>query len=114
MAADALISVTPVVLPKSNPYAKGRILIFANGDQRMVRDLVDYVPKESDDYYTVQNEDTLTRIAYDFYKAKRMFPSKYWWVIADANNIRNPLDMSSYIGKEIVIPDIINFELANQ
>lgn len=98
----------------SNLYANGRIITYADGTGILVRDIVDYVPTESDDYYTVRYADWISRIAYEKYKNKVILPSHYWWIIADANRIMNPLDLSAYVGKEIVIPNIDNFKLINQ
>lgn len=111
--ADSKQSLEPITLPASNPYANGRQLVFTTGDAKLVRDKIEYVPKEADDFYVVKIDDLLTRIAYDFYKEKVQLPHQYWWVIADANNIRNPLDLTGYVGTEIVIPDILNFKLNN-
>lgn len=113
MALDNTASVTPIVLPVSNMYANGRMIVFSDGSARLVRDRVTYDPAEPDDYYTVKYGDRLTSIAYRFYRDKVLLPSHYWWIIADANKIRNPLDLSALIGKEIVIPNILNFKLSN-
>lgn len=111
MAIDQSLSVSPIELPVSNMFANGRMIVFDDGTGKLARDPITYTPTEPDDYYTVKKDDVLTRIAYKYYKSKVDLPSHYWWIIADANNIRNPLDLSSYVGKEIVIPNILNFKL---
>lgn len=111
MAIDSIQSTTPIELLESNMFANGRMIVFSDGTGKLQRDKIEYVPSESDDYYTVKIDDRITGIAYQFYKLKVQLPSHYWWIIADANNIRNPLDLSSYVGKEIVIPNILNFKL---
>lgn len=113
MATDNT-KIAPIQLKLSNLYANGRIIIYSDGTGRLVRDIINYVPAEMDDFYTVSMDDVITRIAYKFYKSKVELPSHYWWIIADANNIKNPLDLTDFIGKEIVIPNILNFKLANQ
>lgn len=113
MALDNTVSITPIVLPVSNMFANGKMIVFSDGSAKLVRDRVVYEPAEPDDYYTVKYGDRLTSIAYLFYKNKVLLPSHYWWVIADANKIRNPLDLSSWVGKDIVIPNILNFKLSN-
>ncbi len=113
MAVDST-KILSVSLKLSNPYANGRIINYADGTGRMIRDIVDYKPTETDDYYTVTVNDVITRIAYKFYKDKVLLPSHYWWVIADANSIKNPLDISGFAGKEIIVPNILNFKLVNQ
>ncbi len=113
MAVDNISQIDPIELRVSNLYANGRILVFADGSQKLRRDRITYVPAEPDDYHTVKIDDSLTKIAYDFYKDKVELPSHFWWIIADANKIRNPLDLSAMVGIEIVIPNILNFQLKN-
>jgi hypothetical protein len=114
MSLDNIISTEAIVLPSSNMFANGRQIVFADGTQKLVRDKITYEPIEPDEYYTVKIDDVITGIAYQKYKDKGVDkPSHYWWIIADANNIRNPLDLSKYIGKEIIIPNILNFKLIN-
>lgn len=110
---DNIQTVESIELPLSNPYANGRVIVFADGSAKLVRDRIEYVSKEPDDWYTVKHGDRLTSIAYRFYKDKVQLPSHYWWIIADVNKIRNPLDISAYIGKDILIPNILNFKLTN-
>ncbi len=113
MAVDDT-KVTQIQLKVSNPYANGRMVIFSDGTGKLVRDFVNYVPNETDEYYTVKIGDVITRIAYKFYRDKVSLPSHYWWIIADANGIKNPLDLSEWKGKELVIPNVLNFKLSNQ
>lgn len=113
MALDNTVSVTPIELSVSNMFANGSMIVFSDGTGKLVRKPIEYVPTEPDDYYTVKINDVITRIAYNFYKSKVDLPSHYWWIIADANAIKNPLDLSSYVGKEIVIPNLLNFKLKN-
>lgn len=113
MVLDKVSDIQPIELRVSNLYANGRILVFSDGTQKLRRDRVEYVATEPDDYYTVKIDDSITKIAYDFYKDKVELPSHFWWIIADANKIRNPLDLSALVGEEIVIPNILNFQLKN-
>jgi hypothetical protein len=112
MASDSN-KVSPIQLKISNPYASGRMIVFADGTGVLVRDAIDYVPQETDDYKYIGIDDTLSGIAMRYYRDKVQLPSHYYWVIADANKIRNPLDLSGWIGKQIVIPNILTFKLAN-
>ncbi len=36
-------------------------------------------------------------------------PQFYWWIIAEANEILNPLDITEYEGTQIIIPDLNEF-----
>lgn len=113
MALDSIVSQKSITLQVSNMYADGRIIQFSDGSTLLVRDRIEYKEIEPDDYYPVKYNDRITSIAYKYYKRIVILPSHYYWVIADANNIINPLDLSSYVGKEIVIPNILNFKLTN-
>lgn len=113
MALDNVVSISPISLPISNLYANGKILVFKDGTGKLKREPVTYIPSEPDDYYTVRINDRLTSIAYKFYNDKVLLPSHYWWIIADANKIKNPLDLSALVGNEIIIPNILNFKLSN-
>ena len=104
-------NITPIRLDKSNPYANGRVLVFSDGTKKLVRDFVEYVGGEGDDYHTVRLDDTITGIANKFYKEKVDKPERFWFIIADANNIRNPLDLSTYVGEEILIPNVLDHDL---
>lgn len=113
MALDNITTTNAISLPVSNLFSNGQMIIFSDGTGKLVRDKITYIPTEPDDYYTVKYADRLTSIAYKFYKNKVLLPSHYWWIIADANNIKNPLDLSALVGKEIIIPNILNFKLSN-
>lgn len=115
MALDNTVSVSPIILPVSNPYANGRMIVFADGTGKLVRDMIDYTPSESDDYHTIKHNDRITSIAAYYFKDKVPLPQRYWWVVWEANSsiIRIPMDLSLYVGKEIVVPNILNFKLAN-
>ncbi len=114
MAADNTVTSNSIALPLSNMFAvNGKVLVFADGSKKLIRERSTYIASEPDDYYTVKYGDMITNIAYKFYKDKVDKPSHYYWIIADANKIKNPLDLTSFIGKEIVIPNILNFKLSN-
>lgn len=113
MPLDNTLSVNPISLSIGNPYANGRMILFVDGTAKLVRTAKDYQARETDEYYVVKIGDLITRIAYRYYKEKVMLPSHYYWVIADVNKIKNPLDLSAYVGKEILIPNILNFKLIN-
>lgn len=110
---DNIISQTPIKLPTSNMYANGRQIIFADGTGKLRRYIVVYDPTEPDSYYPVKHGDIITQIAYQKYKSFFPKASHYWWMIADANKMINPLDLTRYLGVEIIIPNIANFKLIN-
>lgn len=94
-------------LNSNNLYRTGSIFIDDSGERTLQRDLITVEPSSSNRYHIVTNFDRLDLLAYKFYKNTIQDPSKYWWIIADANNIENPLDLESVIGKRIIVPDIL-------
>lgn len=95
-----------VILSQFNPYfLNGSIVAFEDGEQEMDRENLSFQPSQLDRYHTVQINDMLDALAYRFYDGILFNPDKYWWLIADANEIINPLDLSDWIGKKILIPD---------
>lgn len=92
----------------NNLYRNGEIIEFNDTEQLLLRDKLIWEGSEEDDYYTLKDWDRLDILAYNKYADYVEDASKYWWVIADANNIENPLDLRSWIGKELLIPNIIN------
>lgn len=77
-----------IVLRKDNPYALGSILRFSTTPPVLDRDVLVYQTSTEDKFHEMVEGETLDTLAYKYYKN-----SKYWWVIADANQIENPLDL---------------------
>jgi len=92
-------------------YANGYIEEFADGEKYLERDEIVYSGEDSDRFHTVKETDTLTRIAYKYYKDIMQTPQQYWHIIADANDIVNPLDLAEYIGQDLIIPDPVLFQI---
>lgn len=81
-----------------SPYSNAFGLQYDNGDVTLERVPFEYSPSEDDVTHTVKEGETLQGIADDYYK-----DSGLWYVIADANNILNPLtEVSTYI--KLIIP----------
>lgn len=96
----------PILLRENNLYQNGEVIQFDNGEQLLLRPLVVIEGTLTDEYHIVKNNDRLDLLAYRYYKDEVADASKYWWVIADANIIENPLDLTGWVGKEILIPNI--------
>lgn len=111
---DSIDQVTRILLDAADMYAGGSQIVFTSGEGKLQRTKTIYEGREGDNYHTVKYGEVITGIAYKFYKNKVERPSRYWYIIADANNIQNPLDLSSLVSVEIVVPDIIAFLLIQQ
>lgn len=98
-------------LSENNLYVNGRIIQFADGEQILIREKIVYVGKEQDTYHTVRDFDEIGALAWRYYKKYVQDASKYWWVIADVNNIHNPFDLTEWVGKELLIPNILTIKL---
>lgn len=100
-----------IKISESDLYANGIILTFPNGDQFLERNVQEFVPEEPVDYHTLGMDEDLDLVAWDFYNTKVQDSSKYWHVLADANQVDDPLDIADRIGSDLIVPNIINFKL---
>lgn len=89
-------------------FYNGRVIIPINDEPILERDLIAYPFQQPDLYHKLATGDTLTYLAWKYYSPITKHSSRYWKYIADANFIFNPLDLSSLIGVNLVIP---NFQL---
>jgi len=98
-------------LKENNLYSNGVVSGFPNGDILLTRERLVYTGLVTDKYHTIIQGESLTSIAYRYYKPINGDASKYWWVIADVNDIYNPIDIEDLIGSEIIIPDLVMIKL---
>lgn len=103
-----------VTLAANSVYRNGFIVEFSNGEGLLERDLVEFEGVPEDIYHEVKPLDRLDLLANRYYKARVQQASRYWWIIADANNIDNPLDLSDLVGTSILVPNILNALLTIQ
>lgn len=92
-------------------YSNGFVEVFSDGEKYLERETIEYEGNETDRSYKVKENDTLTKIAGNKYKEELELAHQYWWILSDANDIENPLDLSEYIGEYILIPDPFLFLL---
>lgn len=96
-----------LTLRGNNLYSNGRVIVFANQESLLIRDRLVITKSLIRAYHVLKSNEDLSQLAYRFYSNLVQDPSKYWWVIADANEaIVNPLDLTSIVGSELAIPDI--------
>jgi len=95
-----------LVLRPTNLYGNAFIVDFPlDGESLLLRDIVPFTADVADTWYPVIQNERLELIAYNSYKDYTDRACELWWVIADANNIFNPFDLSDYVGSSLLIPD---------
>lgn len=101
-----------VRLRSNNLYINGRIVLFDDGEQVLIREPLKKSSFNNISYYSVKEDEELTAIAYKCYVGKVKDPSKLWWLIADINDIFKPFDLSTFYGKDLLIPDVTELKTA--
>ena len=97
---------TEIKISLDNLYAyNSRISVLEDGTEELQRNVIEYKASDKDRLERVKISDTIDKIAYRVYKDFLPNAQRYWFLIADVNNIENPLDLSAYIGKSLIIPD---------
>lgn len=92
----------------NNPYALGTIEEFTTGNPLLSRNKL-VIPKNNlETFYTIKDGDNLTTISFEVYQ-----DSKYWWILADANDlvIENPFILTT--GETLRVPNL-SFALAQR
>lgn len=85
---------------QTSPYFKNSYIInYPDGRLALYRNKLEYSPKVDDEYLVTIEGDTLDAIAF-----RKYGDSKLWWVIADVNNIENPLIIEP--GTSLLIPKL--------
>lgn len=97
-----------IELRQNNVYRNGVITTFIESNESiLLRDKLNIENFVNNQYHIVTDFDRLDLLAYKYYSEIVDDSSKYWWVIADVNNIMNPLDLSELVGTQIIIPDLL-------
>ena len=95
-----------IKLRNNNLYRNGRVIRFSDGDELLIRKQVTLEGTLTDNYHVLKKGERLDQLAWKYYKMLAKDASKYWWLIADANKIYNPMELDSYIGQELLIPNL--------
>lgn len=85
-------------------YSRGFVVRYPEGDISQERHPLNHIGSEGDRLHIVIEGETLTYLAYKYYRD----PLK-WFVIADVNKVDNPFILE--MGRELVIPNIENYRL---
>ena len=104
------ISTLNYTVRSNNLYRNGSLIVLGDnsGDMLLLRDTIDIIPGTNDEYHTVGEDDRIDLIAYNRYSKYVDDASKFWWVIADANGIQEPLNLDAFVNTDILIPNILN------
>jgi hypothetical protein len=84
-------------------YYGGREFLRNTTEPLLLKNPIKYKPTEQDLYHIVTFYDSYDILAFKYYGN-----SKYWWVIAEANEAVNPFELEP--GTSIVIPNLSNFQ----
>lgn len=85
-------------------YKDGHIINYEEGDRSLQRYKLEHTEDIEDKAYTIRQEDTIDAIAFKFYGNPFM-----WYIIADINDIDNPLQL--VVGEDLIIPNINRYDL---
>lgn len=94
-----------LTLDSKNPYSTGFIIKLEEGKELLKRTKLVYeFAVTRDKTHTIVEGERIYDIAYKYYQ-----DSKLWFIIADANAIINPFELTT--GQDIIIPDLDKFRL---
>lgn len=100
-------------LRENNRFAGGKVETFADRSQELIAPNYENAIANIKDFslleLVVGNE--LTCITHDVYKGIVEDSSKFWWLLAEANNIDKAWDIDSLAGQSLNIPDVVQFKL---
>lgn len=80
-------------------YADGTVIQYPEGDFSLQREKMQFVEGLEDRNHIVRDSDNLLTIATKYYGN-----SKYWYIIADRNELNIDSIFSLLLGSELVIP----------
>lgn len=89
----------------ANIYDNADLVTLADGTEILERKPLGFVPSVGDSWAVVRHGDTLDRIAAAAYGGFVTRPDLLWWVIADANNIENPMLLGDFVGRFLLVPE---------
>lgn len=85
-------------MARSDLYSKGFVLTYEEGDTSLERDKIQYKSDTGDAIHVFIEGESLTMISYRYYGEP-----VYWYLIADINEIENPLFIEP--GTQLIIPN---------
>jgi len=107
-----MATIPSISVRANNLYSNGFIEVYEGDEVSLLRQRLVISPDDNDKWHTVKHLDELTALAEKYYAGFIQDACKYWWIIADANDIYDPMDLTDYIGKDILIPDFLKVKLS--
>lgn len=100
-----------VKFKENDPYFDSELAVFDDGTVEL--DQKDIVLPTNLRYnlHEVIEGERLDTIAYKYYKSIDSDGSKWWWLIAFANDIDKGWDLSELVGTQIRVPDLNQYLL---
>ena len=102
-----------VELRENNRFAGGVIETFADNTQELIAQSYTTAINAIKDYQlkdvVIGNE--ISCITYEMYKNAVEDASKFWWLIAEANDIDKAWELDNLAGESLRVPDVIQFKL---
>jgi len=89
-------------------YANGYVITDANGNNILLRNRLQYPVADTDKYVLIRSGETLPAFAYRVYKDAigADAAQRSWHVLAEANSIFDPFDLSNYYQTYLRVPKL--------
>ncbi len=103
-----------VVLRDNNMYAnpRGYVVQYTDAIQALERRVIPAKADRTDKYHFFREGDDLMRITYSYYKDVVLDTARYWWLIADRNNVFDPFENTKIVtnSEDGFIGDVIDLD----
>lgn len=105
-----------IQVKQSDLYQNGRIIQLDGNEQLLLRETLPVKQELGDSYAEPKEGDELPLLAYSAYVNDVALAHQYWWLIADRNNVFNPLAIDLVVGDgdlvelnevQIVLPNLL-------
>lgn len=105
-----------IQLKQSDLYQNGQIIQLNDDEQLLLRETLPVKQEEGDSYIEPKEGAELNLLAFYAYEQVVDNANQYWWLIADRNNVFNPLAPNMVVGDgdlveiwdvEVVLPNIL-------
>ena len=95
-----------VEISRENVYSNATIISYTNTEHILQRQPISIAQNNRSRQHVVKQGETLDLIAWQYYQAESQNASALWWVIAEANEIVDSLNIAHLTGETIIIPNL--------